>query len=327
MAPVVITVTLNPALDLSAAADSVVPGPKLRLDPPLVEPGGGGVNVSRAVLALGGQTQALVALGGATGARFATLLRAAGIEPLIVDLAGETRESLSVTDARTGQQYRFVLPGPDWDESAQARMLDLCATTLAQARTMVASPVCVLSGSQPPGVAVDFPQSLAKAVSAVGGKLVIDTSGAALDHLAGSPSPECTPAVLRMNRTEAAELAGRVLDSPAQTVHFARGLVSAGVAGCVVIARGADGSILVTATEAWTCTPPKVEQVSPIGAGDSFTAGLALGLARGFAWPDALALGTAAAAAAVTTPGSALCPRETVERLLPLCKTAPLSPA
>ncbi len=325
MVPVVLTVTLNPALDLSATAPRVEPGPKLRLDEPMAEPGGGGVNVSRAVRALGGQTRVLMALGGATGARFAALLRAEGITPETIELPGETRESLSVTDAGTGQQFRFVLPGPVWDHDTEAQMLALCVAALSGGADP--SPVCVLSGSQPPGVATDFAHKLGVAVLAAGGRLVIDTSGAALLHLAHAPCAEGAPAVLRMNRTEADGLAGGALGSLTDTANFAQALVAKGVAGCVIIARGAEGSVLATAAERWHCRPPAVEQVSAIGAGDSFTAGLALAMARGEAWRGALALGTAAAAAAVTTPASALCPRATTERLLPLCQIAPIPPA
>ena len=95
----------------------------------------------------------------------------------------------------------------------------------------------------------------------------------------------------------------------------------------MILARGAEGSVLATAQGAWQASPPKVPVVSAVGAGDSFTGALALALARGQDWPQALELATAAAAAAVTTPATALCPPDVTEALLPRCKARPLSPA
>ena len=111
--PAIITVTLNPTVDLSTAAPDVVPGIKLRCSAPLVDPGGGGINVSRAIKLLGGRSTALVAIGGASGARLLELLTQEGIATIGFQGPGETRLSLSVTDAGTSDQYRFVLPGPD----------------------------------------------------------------------------------------------------------------------------------------------------------------------------------------------------------------------
>lgn len=317
----VVTITLNPALDISASAPQVLPGPKLRLAAPLAEPGGGGVNVSRAVLALGGQTRALVALGGSTGARLAALLRADGVEAEIFDLPDETRESLNITDASNGAQYRFILPGPLWDAGLENAMLAQCRAALG------AGVVCVLSGSQPPGVSERFAIDLARAAGETGARLIVDTSGAALSRLASAPERGAAPAVLRMNQSEAEAMSGRSFETLAAMAAHARALVDAGVAECIIIARGAEGSVLATAGGIWHAAPPKVEVLSAVGAGDSFTAGLALGMARGLDWPQALELGTAAAAAAVTTPATALCPRDVTLALLPRCTARALSPA
>jgi len=317
----VLTITVNPALDISATAPQVLPGPKLRLDQPRAEPGGGGVNVSRAVRLLGGQTRALVALGGATGARLQALLAAEGVEAQVIPLPGETRETLNVTDASTGAQFRFVLPGPVWDEALEQAALAQCRDSLGPGM------ICVLSGSQPPGMSSRFASDLARAAGQTGARLIVDTSGPALEALARSPEAGAAPHVLRMNRAEAEELSGAVHDTPAATAATARAMIRAGVADCVILARGAEGSVLATADGAWHASPPPVAVVSAVGAGDSFTGALALAMARGQGWPQALELATAAAAAAVTTPATALCPLDLTEALLPLCKAQPLSPA
>ena len=113
----VLTVTLNPALDLSTSTDEVVPELKLRCEAPDIDPGGGGINVSRAIANMGGRSRALVALGGATGTRLCDLLHQTGLPVLRLNAPGETRQSLSVIDRSDGAQFRFVLPGPEWRPS------------------------------------------------------------------------------------------------------------------------------------------------------------------------------------------------------------------
>jgi 6-phosphofructokinase 2 len=184
--PAILTVTLNPTVDLSTAAPDVVPGLKLRCSAPQVDPGGGGINVSRAIKLLGGRSTALVAIGGASGARLLELLTQEGIATIGFQGPGETRLSLSVTDAGTGDQYRFVLPGPDWTERDVARALD----TLDQATG--SDTLVVLSGSQPPGVAKNFPAILAEHVSERAARLIVDTSGPALFNLVEAPHPQST---------------------------------------------------------------------------------------------------------------------------------------
>ena len=109
----ILTVTLNPAVDLAAATPQVVAGPKLRLGKPAIDPGGGGINVARAVRLLGGEALAFVALGGAMGAQLAWLVQRTGVPLVGFEAPGETRHSLTVTAEDSGAEYRFVLPGAD----------------------------------------------------------------------------------------------------------------------------------------------------------------------------------------------------------------------
>ncbi|WP_333830015.1 1-phosphofructokinase family hexose kinase [Pararhodobacter sp.] len=310
--PAILTVTLNPALDLSADAPQVVPGPKLRLSAPVFEPGGGGINVARAIDILGGQARVLAALGGVTGARMAEMITGAGLDLLPFALPGETRQSLSVTDRRDGQQYRFILPGPQWAAALSDDLLARIAAAAAPGGWVV------LSGSQPPGVADDFALQLAARLTDSGARLVVDTSGSALQHLVAgghSPAPWC----LRMDQAEAEEAAGRALPTPADSLDFAGELVARGVAQVVVLARGADGSVLAGARQRLHCRPPEVPVQSKTGAGDSFTGALVLALAQGDDIAGALRRATAAAAAAVMTGASALCRRDDAERLVQGC--------
>lgn len=125
----ILTLTLNPALDMATEVAEIIPGQKLRCSDPLLDPGGGGLNVSRAIRALGGDSLALVAIGGLTGDRLAGLIRSAGVTFLSILGPGETRQSLTVTEETTGKQYRFMLPGPVWGEAERARVFTLLRAT------------------------------------------------------------------------------------------------------------------------------------------------------------------------------------------------------
>jgi 6-phosphofructokinase 2 len=305
----VVTLTLNPALDMSSEVPSLIPDQKLRCTEPLLDPGGGGLNVSRAIAALGGESLALVALGGLTGDRLAGLIRAEGVPFLALTAPGETRESLTVTEQSTGRQYRFMLPGPRWSEHDQERVFTLLR---ASARPGAFG---VISGSQPPGVPMDFPARLARAMPGL--NVVLDTSGPALIEAVAHPIPGLS--ILRMDGDEAETLAGSQLITRSDSADFAASLVEKGVAKCVILARGADGSVLVDTDRRIFAKAAKVKVKSTVGAGDSFVAGLVLSLARGETPEAALAMGTACASAAVTTDATQLCKREDVMRLLPEC--------
>ena len=306
----ILTVTLNPALDISTGADEVVPDVKLRCDAPVTDPGGGGINVSRAIAVMGGRSTALVALGGATGQRIADLLGKAALPVLRIEAPGETRASMAVSDRARGGQYRFVLPGPEWPPR---RVVE----ALHQIGSAAGDGWVVLSGSNPPGVPPSFAAMLAARLAAQGAAdLLVDTSGAALSEVAGAG---LGLSVLRMDGEEAEGLAGRALPTGADSAGFAASLVRSGAARAVIVARGADGSVLATADGAWHAQAAHVPVVSKVGAGDSFVAGFTLAIARGQSLPDALGVGAAAASAAVMTPATELCRAEDVQRLIAEC--------
>ncbi len=315
----IVTVTLNPAVDFSASVAEVVPGPKLRLSPPVTEPGGGGVNVARAIHKLGGVARAVIAVRGVMGARLKALVEAEGIETLTLTGAGETRLSLAVTDRASGGQYRFTLPGPDWEADDAEEAL--------QAIAGIAAPesLVVLSGSHPPGVDERFPFVLADALRAGAAKLVVDTSGAALQELVSRKSEAPIVHVLRLDQEAAEKIAGIALSRAEETLELAERLVANGVAELVVIARGSDGNVMAGRGLRLQCVPPQVPVKSKVGAGDSFTGAFVLSLARGDDPTTALQWGTAAAAAAVMTEATELCRREQVEEFAPLCEVRSLA--
>ena len=311
----IMTVTLNPALDIATSTARVVAGPKLRCDPPRHDPGGGGINVSRVITRLGGESTAFVALGGATGERLAALLDGEGIPYRRHAAPGETRESLAIHDREADVQYRFVLPGADWGADAAAAVVAAIVDEAAEGALVV------LSGSLPSGMPGDTPAVIAGRLARKSGRLILDTSGAVLARAA---RPDTPVHVLRMDENEAEALAGARLKTRGDSADFAESLIRQRAAEIVLIARGPDGSVMATATERHFVKAAEVPVKSKVGAGDSFLAAFTLALARLKPLPEALQQGMAAASAAVMTEATDLCRAEDAARLIAECPVSPI---
>ncbi len=309
----ILTITLNPAVDIAARIDKVRPNTKLRCTDPSTDPGGGGVNVSRAIKFLGGNSTAFVATGGATGNLLVELLLREGITPISFETPGSTRQSFAATETASGNQFRYVLPGPVWTPP----LVELAKTRLAG----IISPgmIVVGSGSLPPGVPEDFFRDVNAIARDHGARLILDTSGRALTAALDETAPLY---LLRLDREEAETLAGRSFDTPAELAGFARSLIDSNVAEHVVLALGEKGSVGVSAAEAFHCQPPKVTPDSLIGAGDSLVGALTLALAHSRPFPEAVAYGAAAAASTVTSPATRLCDKADTTRFAELTKTS-----
>ncbi|WP_424944762.1 1-phosphofructokinase family hexose kinase [Aliiroseovarius crassostreae] len=305
----ILTVTLNPTLDMSTDADRVQPEAKIRCDAPTLDPGGGGTNVARAVKILGGQATAFVALAGFRGQQVAALLDREALPYHSFDLPGETRLSLAVGNRADGDQYRFVMPGPTWREEDVNRCLSQIKDTLP------ADAFLVLSGSMPPGVEPGFIAALSDTALAAGARLVLDTSGPTLANAARGRSAGLS--VLRLDQAESEDLAGHSLPTPEDSVAFGLALLERRAAEIVVMGRGAEGSVLVGPTGAFFARGQKVPVKSKVGAGDSFLGAFTLSLARNEPPEQALCHGVAAASAAVMSAATALCAREDVAGILP----------
>lgn len=301
----IVTITVNPALDLSTDCPAVVPDRKLRCSAPRIQPGGGGVNVSRAIANLGGTSRTLVAYGGHTGQMLADLLRGEGLVPESLGVDHPTRQSVSVRDSANGLQYRFMMPGPPWSAA------DRAAAAAVVAAAVLPGALVVPSGSLPVGLDMDFFLDLDPGISAAGGRMILDTSGPALKRAATAGEGLF---VLRMDTEEARELSGQPLVQVAEIAALAEELRRAGAASIVMIAAGALGTVIATPHWRGLTRPPVVVPVSKVGAGDSFVGAFALALTRGADPVTACAWGTAAAAAAVTVPDTDLCRRGDTER-------------
>ncbi len=302
----ILTITLNPALDVAAVIDELEPSRKLRCREPHMDPGGGGVNVSRAIKILGGETTPFVAAGGPTGELLISLLAEEGLEPVHFRIDGITRQSFAVRETSTKKQYRFILPGPEWDERLGAAALK-AASEAAEHKQYI-----VISGSLPPGVSNHYYVDLIAALANGGARIVIDTSDSALEAVLKATSPNLF--CVRFNWAEAQAAAGCTFANSEEAVQFARELINRGLSANIIVTRGADGAIVASGEDIFQIAAPKVKAVSAVGAGDSFMGAFVLGMAKGDTVKVASSYGVAAAASAMTTPGTELCRRADTER-------------
>lgn len=300
----IVTLTMNPAVEVNSTVDHVVPNRKLRCGPATYEAGGGGINVARAVHRLGEQSLALFTSGGTGGSRLASILESEGVAAHPIPVKGETRESLNVTEASSNNQFRFVTEGSALTEPEWESAIDAVAALQPAPRFLVAS------GSLPPGVPIDFYGRLSALAAKRGIQLIVDTSGAPLQHAVGPGT-----FLLKPNLNEVRQLAGGGAFSDVLLSGMAHALVSAGRAKNVAISLGAGGSLFVWEGGETRIAAPTVPVVSRIGAGDSMVAGIVVALTRGASVVDAVRFGVASGTAAVMTPGTELCRREDAERL------------
>ncbi len=214
----VVTLTVNPALDLTVPVDRVISGRKLRCGAPRLDPGGGGINVARVLHRLGVPTIALYAVGGLTGERLRELIDREGFAHRPIAVAGETRQSFTAVEAASGEPYRFILPGPELSANEWQSLQDATIEMAERADLVVAS------GSLAPGMPEDFYARLAEAMRASGDRLVLDSSGPGL-----GTTLERTPVYLvKPNMHEIAELAGQELVWPEGQADWASALIARG---------------------------------------------------------------------------------------------------
>ncbi len=299
----IVTLTMNPALDITTSTKRVAPTEKLRCAPPRSQPGGGGIIVARVVQVLGGSATAVFPAGGPSGKLFETLVAAEGVVGRCIHIDGATRESFTVGEEQTGQEYRFVLPGPQLTTTEQ----ESCLAMLAEAARDVE--YVVASGSLPPGVSPDFYQRVAAIARERGARLILDTSGRALRHMRSDVY------LLKPSIRELRDCVGRKLLSEHDQLVAARELIGAGVTEVVVLSLGEQGALMVTAQGHERVPAIEVPAGSGVGAGDSMLAAITVGLSRGWALGDAVRLGIAAGAAMLMTPGTQACRRQDVEDL------------
>lgn len=298
------TLTMNPALDVSTSTERVRPTDKLRCTRPTFDPGGGGINVARVIRTLGGEATAVFPSGGPPGTMVEQLLAQEGVTFDAVRIAEGTRESLTVDEEESGDQYRFVLPGPGISEAERAQCLQRLMSIAPAPRLVVAS------GSLPPGAPPDFYVQVAASCESLGARFILDTSGEALRHAVKGQIY-----LLKPSLREVEDLLGRNIRGDQEEMDAARELAASGAAEAVVLSLGSRGAVLADRTGARRLQAARVESRSAVGAGDSMVAGIVFGLDRGLSLEAAVRFGMASGTAAMLTPATELVRLADVERL------------
>lgn len=308
----ILTLTVNPAIDKSTTVQGIKPNSKLRCSRPFYNAGGGGINVSRAVKKLGGESLALYMAGGPTGTLLQDLIREEGVEQQQIELKEWTRENLAVVDTTTEQQYRFGMPGPEVSEKEWQSALDNLEQKLGEEDYLVAS------GSLSPGIPDDFYGRVAEIARKRKARLILDTSGDAL--LKGVKNGVY---LLKPNLGELSALSGEKSLSSLKLETIGRRLLRDGTCEVLVVSLGEKGAILLTHDSCEHIPAPAVHKKSTIGAGDSMVAGMVLSLAQGRSLSEMARYGVACGTAATTKEGTQLCTKKDADELYDWIKMQP----
>jgi 6-phosphofructokinase 2 len=298
------TVTLNPSLDKIVTVEELVVDEANRWTSLRRDPGGKGINVSRVVHELGGETIAYGFIGGIDGETLKHLLQQQGVPFDFTPIQGEIRSNFIITRRQT----RIDAPGPSISRDELGKLIAKITHIKPKPDFMV------FAGSVPPGIPPDIYQQLIERAKKRGIKTVLDSDNKWLKE-----GISAKPDVIKPNVHEAEELLETHLRDQAAIVEAVKTLVNRNI-DVAAISRGKDGLIVANGGKILKVTPPQVEVRSTIGAGDSTIAGLVLKLSQGYGIEEASRLAVASGTAAVLTPGTELCRREDVERLLPQVK-------
>ena len=298
------TVTLNPALDKTVrvpnfAVDQVNRVTWLRQDA-----GGKGINVSKVIAKLGGESTAIAVLAGQTGQWIANALDENNIKVQAIAVPGETRTNLKVVGAERGTNTDINEPGPEVTDSVlEQALVDVISKTSA-------GDIVVLSGSLPRGASVDTYGHWTSTLRNAGLKVYLDADGAAL-----SAGLEQKPYFTKPNDHELSAMLDRELVDVDAIAAAASEIVAGGI-DTVCVSMGGNGAVYATTDEVWYAGPVKVKVGSTVGAGDSVVAAFAFADARGLSTEDALRLAMATGAANVMESGTQAAERSVVDSLI-----------
>ena len=299
----IVTITFNPCIDKTAAVPQLIPEKKLSCTEPRFEPGGGGINVARAIRKLGGEATAIYPSGGYTGKFFNALLAKENIPAVIIEIENSLRENVIVVEESSNKQFRFGFPGAKLLEQEWQQCIDAIGK-ISNAEFLVAS------GSLPEGVPDDIFARLATISKKKNLKLVVDTSKAALRHAANEGV-----FMLKPNVNELSSLLGKKQLRRTEVARAATKIIEKGSCEVLLVSLGEEGAMLFTRDDQLQVSAPKVEKKSTVGAGDSMVAGFVLNLSQGKNFEDALRYGVACGTAATMRPGTELCNKKDADAL------------
>ena len=299
----IVTITFSPCIDKSTSIKKLLPDRKLLCAPPKLEPGGGGINVARAIKKLGGVATAVFPSGGYTGKYFNHLLEIEHIPAVIIETQNETRENIIVLDEALNAQYRFGMPGTALTEAEWK-------SCLKAVEDMEEVSFIIASGSLPPGVPHDIYAMLAKIAKNKEAKFIVDTSGEPLKK-----ALEQGVYLLKPNIGELCFLAGKNELQKHEVQAAAKLITEKGLCEVMVVSMGADGALMVTNKETIIIAPPHVDRKSTVGAGDSMIAGIVYCLSKGKTIAESVKYGVACGTAATMNTGTELCNKKDAEVL------------
>jgi 1-phosphofructokinase family hexose kinase len=311
----IVTVTLNPAIDQTLVLPKFVAGDTIRVRSSRFDPGGKGINVSRVIRELGGESLAMGFAPGGLGRYIEQTLESQGIATDFVHTRGETRTNITILDESRHIHTILSDPGPPTD----IRYIDELRTRLRN--RLHAGDWLVLAGSIPPPLDAHVYTDILREASEIGAHTVLDADGEAL-----AAGTNACPEMVKGNRRELERLLGRHLDDESSTLQAAVQVHDRGIHS-VVVTRGREGAVASTDDMLFRGVAPRVRAVSAVGSGDALLAGVVLTLSRGGAMEDALRLGIAAGTASVLNPGTELCHRREVDILAPRVKVQPIASA
>lgn len=298
----IVTLTINPSLDKSTQFTGLVAEQKIRCGTPRYDAGGGGINVSKAISRLGGETLCVFTSGGSPGIKLEELVQKEGIAIKIVPTQNWTRENLVALDTNTNAQYRFCFPGAPISSVEKGNVLQ----TIQELKTKY----LVASGSLSEGLSTDFYQHIADLAKISGTKLIVDTSGEALKKVL-----EKGVYLAKPNIGELAKLIGVERLEMDEVAPAARKLIEKGSAEIVVVSLGAQGAVLVTATQTVFVPAPNVVKKSTVGAGDSMVGAMVWALSQNKPLKEVVQWGVACGSAATMNEGTQLFKLEDAKRL------------
>jgi 6-phosphofructokinase 2 len=301
--PAIVTITFNPAIDKSTTISTLIPEKKLKCTLPVFEPGGGGINVARAIKKLGGNATAIYFAGGYSGKFLTQLLKQENIHSIVIKTAHHSRENLIVLDISSNLQYRFGMPGPVTNENEWRRVLE-------EIEKMNDVEFIIASGSLPTGVPKDIFARIAGISKRKKAKFIVDTSGEALKD-----AVDVGVYLLKPNLSELSFLSGRDELNGYEVEQAAKSLIKKGKSEVIIVSLGAAGAMLVTKNGTHHIIPPPVKRNSTVGAGDSMLAGIVLSLSEKKSLLEATKYGVACGTAASMNYGTQLCRLSDAEKL------------
>lgn len=298
----IITLTLNPSLDKSTHFKGLVAEQKIRCEKPRYDAGGGGINVSKAIVKLGGNSLCIHTSGGSAGKMLEELIQKEGIENKVIPTQNWTRENFIAFENSTKAQYRFGFPGNE--------LLEIEKETVIEIIKKIKADYLVLSGSLNEGLPADFYQKISETAKASGIKVIVDTSGEPLRKVL-----EKGVYLIKPNIGELAKLIGVERLALPEVEKAAKTLIEKGSAEVVVVSLGAEGAILVSKDKTEFVNAPKAEKKSTVGAGDSMVGGMVWALSQNKSLKEVIQWGVCCGTAATMNEGTQLFKKEDAEKL------------